>query len=479
MIRPILSIVVMFTLVGLATPTWAQRGGDRGGDEGGRESRWGGRGGDEGGRSRFGGGFPGGGFPGGGFPGGGGPPWGGGGFSRGGDSGRGGFGGGGFGGFNPADMVRRFDRNNNNMIEPDEAQGPAQFFLQRMAQNNPKIDLSKPIPIDLLTGEMERMRGGGGDDDGDSGSDEPQLLIPDFSLDYVPPPVATFGVASAKFTVKVTERDIKEAEDRMRRYDQNRDGSLSADELRGGRWGDDPMQFDRNRDGKLTATELAVRYANRRIEESQRDEERQDDRRSRWGGFGGGGDDGWTRSDDRREESKEEEKRFGDAKSYRLTSREEKTNNSKGLPDFFARSDADGDGQVFMHEFSSSWNDDTLAEFVKWDLNADGAITARECLAALEKGARVSSSTPSGSSSSSSASSSTTTASSSSSGSSGSPDAVQIEWAKRQIGKYDQNNDGQLTAAEWEKMLIKPTGADTNGDGVITVDEYAAFRAKK
>ena len=54
-----------------------------------------------------------------------------------------------------------------------------------------------------------------------------------------------------------------------------------------------------------------------------------------------------------------------------------------------------------------------------------------------------------------------------------------MEWAQRQIAKYDLNRDSQLTANEWEKMIIKPTGADGNGDGVITVEEYAAFRAKK
>jgi hypothetical protein len=58
-------------------------------------------------------------------------------------------------------------------------------------------------------------------------------------------------------------------------------------------------------------------------------------------------------------------------------------------------------------------------------------------------------------------------------------DGDALEYAKRQIGKYDLNGDGMLTKSEWEKMIIKPTGADANGDGVITAEEYAAFRAKK
>ena len=166
--------------------------------------------------------------------------------------------------------------------------------------------------------------------------------------------------------------------------------------------------------------------------------------------------------------------RFGDTKSYRIVG--SSATGVSGLPDFFSRADKNSDGQVMMDEFSSTWNADTLTEFLKWDLNNDGVITAKECKAALERGARVGGATSVASSSSSSASSQPSTASASSSQAIG---GTHVEWATRQIEKYDQNGDGQLTANEWEKMIIKPVGADTNGDGVLTVEEYAAFRAQK
>lgn len=443
---------------------------------------------DSGGRGGFdrgSGGFPGGGFPGGGPPGRGGFDRGG---DRGGDRGR--------GGFDPADMLRRFDRNGNNMIDPDEAEGPARFFLQRLAQNNPRIDLTKPVPIDQLTGEMDRMRGGDRSDrdrsDGTGpSSNEPQLLVPDFSLSVEPVPVAGFGAGSDKlFSVKVEDRDLKEAEERLRRYDRDRDGSLSQEELRSGRWSDDPMQYDRNRDGKLSVSELAVRYANRRQEEEQRRSSDRDSRSgrgedsrggrggdSRWGGGGGspwggggderwgrgGGDDGWRQRERGAEEP--EATRFGDAKSYRSSSSSPATD-IKGLPDFFARSDVNGDGQVQMSEFSSSWDAETLAEYLEWDLNRDGVITVRESLAAA-KGKSGSSAASSSAASSSSVRGDSTTG------------GEYMEWATRQLAKYDTNNDGQLTADEWEEMVVKPVGADTNEDGIITVEEYAAFRSKK
>ncbi|MEM7476379.1 MAG: protein kinase [Planctomycetota bacterium] len=65
------------------------------------------------------------------------------------------------------------------------------------------------------------------------------------------------------------------------------------------------------------------------------------------------------------------------------------------------------------------------------------------------------------------------------SASSGKVDEAYVDWAKKQMSRYDFNKDGQLSKAEWQKMIIKPVGADLNGDGTITVEEYAVFRASK
>jgi Ca2+-binding EF-hand superfamily protein len=377
-------------------------------------------------------------------------------------------------------MLSRFDTNGNKMIDPSEAQGPAQFFLQRLAQSNPKIDLKKPIPISQLTEEISRMRGG--DSGGGSTSresDEPELLVPNFSLDYVPEPVMGFGAGSSVFNVKVEERDLKEAEDRLSRYDRDRNGLLNKEELQAGRWSDDPMQYDRNRDGQLNKSEMAVRYANRRVQDEERRNASNDSRsNSSRDSSRGGGENGWGRRGEAQPEE-EEVARFGDAKSYRSASGA--AAGTSGLPDFFARSDADGDGQVLMSEFSSSWTQSTLEEFQKWDLNKDGIIIASECLAALDAGTRVTASASSAPAGGSTPGASRPTSVAGSGGSS-SPVAIggtQMEWATRQIEKYDKNGDGQLTASEWEAMIIKPIGADANGDGILTAEEYAEFRAKK
>jgi len=52
------------------------------------------------------------------------------------------------------------------------------------------------------------------------------------------------------------------------------------------------------------------------------------------------------------------------------------------IPEWFIEKDTDGDGQVMMSEFATTWNDERVAEFNKCDLNRDGIITPQECLAA-------------------------------------------------------------------------------------------------
>ena len=53
-------------------------------------------------------------------------------------------------------------------------------------------------------------------------------------------------------------------------------------------------------------------------------------------------------------------------KSYRVKTVTERL--PKGLPEWFARSDADADGQVAMAEFATSWSDAVLKDFAQFDL---------------------------------------------------------------------------------------------------------------
>lgn len=501
--------VLMFTVSASAQRGGGFRGGDRGGD----------RGGSGGFRGGSGGGFRGG--SGGGFRGG--PPGGG---SRGGPPG---------GGF--SSFIARLDTNGNGMIDPDERVGRIGDFIGRIAESNRSIDPSRPIPLDRLTEAMdryrqERMRGDsrdrGSDRDRDRGgsssrsrssdSDEPEPLVPGFGLEEQPLPPAGFGSAGDLFVVQVTDDDREDAEDRMRRYDRNRDGRLSREEISGGRWSDDPFRYDANRDGSLTPNELAVRYAQRRIDrERARSEDDDDDRdsNSRYSRFSYRGRDGGDRDDGRSRYSFSrdgDERSDGDssrgplARTYRFLSPEERL--PAGLPDWFASLDADRDGQVLMAEFAEQWNDSVAANFSAFDTNGDGLITPEECLSAsaggVTRGGTSSSSGSSyaGSSSSSSRSSSyrnsssrvtyasrNTTSEPSASSRSDSDDADVVTAEASEPA--DEPADSEPAATASSEVASEPAAGaeqvspkyqsfgkrtvdqyDSNKDGVLTPDEW-------
>jgi hypothetical protein len=80
-------------------------------------------------------------------------------------------------------------------------------------------------------------------------------------------------------------------------------------------------------------------------------------------------------------------------KSYRFLTAQERL--PTGLPDWFKQKDLDGDGQITMAEFATSWTEATAAEFTKYDLNNDGVITPDEVLKVLGKTTSVAKTTKS------------------------------------------------------------------------------------
>ncbi len=454
------SNLIVLAFVFSCVPAIAQPpgGGDRGGDRGG-----------------FGGGPPGGGFggrggpPGGGF---GGPPGGGFGGPPGGESGgRGGPPGGGDrggssrGSFDPSSFLTRLDANGNGILDPEEQQGPAQFLISRMQQGGMKIEPGKPISLKTLTKGFEDMQksresGGGNSSRGNQEPEVPELLVPGFGIpvEEMPTPPLGFGAAAEMLATPVAPEDLREAEERMRRYDENKDGFLTKNEV--SRFSGSPMDFDRNRDGKLSVSELAVRYARRReTEESSRDERK--DRRDR------GGNETVAIPDV-----------YDGRKSYRATP----GGTAEGLPGWFTDKDKDQDGQVSMAEYAGQWNDDVVTEFFNFDLSADGVITEAECLRAVNDGAQsrvASASSASPSSGSTSTSSPAPDSSRPATTSVGQVDDKTLKYAEKIISRYDANKDGSITATEWKDMLIDPSPADANRDGRVSTMEYAQWMQQR
>lgn len=403
------------------------------------------------------------------------------------DGGREGFG----GGFDPSMFLGRMDRNGNGMIDADEMEGPARFMLERMARSNPKIDLSKPIPLSTITESFQQMRGGSSSSS--STSDEvatgPSVLVPGFGVKLERPPVPGFGMNANAASIRVDEQDLRDADERIQRYDRNRDSVLDEAELRDGRWSDSPMQYDKNGDGKLTRDELAVRYAKRRMESSSSSSSGGDSRDSRDSrsdrdrqGYG----------DREREEKKEAPNPFEKIASYRLTDRDGKLKRPAGLPEWFARYDVNGDNQVSMDEFVKRPSAEAIEDYARFDANLDGFITAKECLAAHKNGHIPGSGSGSGSSPSSSSSSSGATASSGSgtaggaspasgSSASGGGSSAMRGWVEGRVKKYDKNGDGKFDIDEYKVYNSSGdfTKVDANKDGFADVDELTIERTRK
>ena len=164
-----------------------------------------------------------------------------------------------------------------------------------------------------------------------------------------PPPGTSSSSSSSSGSSSPDSKIQSYADSLLKQYDDNKDGSLQEAEW--SKMRSEHHAADRNGDKVITRQELFDRLLS-----------------SSRGSSGGGS------SYSSRGGSKP-----GDRKSYRALTPTERL--PKGLPSWFARDDANADGQVSMAEYASAWSDAKVAEFLKYDQNGDGLITAKECLA--------------------------------------------------------------------------------------------------
>lgn len=355
---------------------------------------------------RHGGGPPGGGMHGGGPPGGmyrgGGPPGGG---SRGGgddrDRGRS------WGGYRgPSDdrsrleryeaFITSMDTNKNGRIDANEAEGPRGYFVRRLAERA-KVDAKFPLSISRLRDGLKKNyanEDSRSDRDSDSRSDkkdsDQEPLVPAFGVEQIVLPVvlkfgerpptngasATAKPAAPSNSNGSSSRSSGEGDERMRRWaeamirqnDRNHNGKLERNEWGGLRG--DPRQTDRNHDGVITREEMERQLSSYRR------------------GGGSGGDSRSSHGDSRASRSSRSDSDNSDRrKSYRLSSPTERL--PDGLLPWFVQRDSNGDGQVAMAEFYSSWTNARALEFTQFDLNGDGVITPKECLASKKPGPKT------------------------------------------------------------------------------------------
>lgn len=162
------------------------------------------------------------------------------------------------------------------------------------------------------------------------------------------------------------DRTTRYAASLIDRYDKNHNSVLDKDEWKEMRG--DPEKSDLNNDGKITKDELVERFRSYRRGDSSKENKQNSTRGSREARTGRS----IGRSRDRDEESNVRN-------TYRFTPAADR------LPgdarSWIERYDDNGDAQVSMAEFSSTWTSSKVREFEKYDLNGDGLVTAKEYLA--------------------------------------------------------------------------------------------------
>jgi hypothetical protein len=54
-----------------------------------------------------------------------------------------------------------------------------------------------------------------------------------------------------------------------------------------------------------------------------------------------------------------------------------------------------------------------------------------------------------------------------------------LDYYRKLIAKYDKNGDKHLDSTEWGSMSKNPEAADVDGNGRISVEEYAGWSMKR
>jgi Ca2+-binding EF-hand superfamily protein len=239
-------------------------------------------------------------------------------------------------------VIRQYDKNKNGILDPDEIATVRWRDDWKTDDKNSDGRLTR----EELAERMARTWGRGRKS---------------------PPPgaaTASRGNGSWASPAGAADRARQHAAALIKQNDKNNNGKLDGDELKS--LSSFSRGADFNRDGTITLDEMTRRV----------------------GSFGGGPvavslDSSRSSNRSRRPgllvrmaEAQSNADRWSGRESYRFLTPTERL--PKGLPSWFVQKDVDGDGQVTMAEFSSTWNETDLVNYTKFDKNGDGRITPSE-----------------------------------------------------------------------------------------------------
>ncbi|MDA0285395.1 MAG: proprotein convertase P-domain-containing protein [Planctomycetota bacterium] len=311
--------------------------------------------------------------------------------------------------------LERLDTNQDGRIDPGEITPLARPYLERIARER-RMQLDRPNDIATLQ-EAARIyyalrNGVAGGNVRPAGESSVQTFAPDTDQPLVP----EFGLGDVKYPY--IQADLNAAESIIRKCDRNGDGYVDRAEAANSKWTHrDPFEMDLNKDDRLSRQELTQRYARRRLLDNAATELVQKARRT--GGdirpsirtqgnpvsSGSGRNSSRLVSDmmERFDMNRNERLEFLEAKKLGIPQgrvdldndgalsrdelfafvkqlQDEAGDLTAGLPLWFVERDADRDGQVAMHEFTTEWTNENRQEFTSLDANSDGLLTPSELL---------------------------------------------------------------------------------------------------
>lgn len=316
------------------------------------------------------------------------------------------------------ESIEKLDKNNDGYIESDEVTPLARPYLERILKGRSSSDpFYRPVSIERIREAARIYYAVKNGVSGRSVYPDTDAKVKSFGPQRNETIVPEFGLAKIRFPY--TQADIDETESTLRRSDRNQDGMIDRAEALRARWTHrDPFADDLNGDDRLSRMELIQRYARRRLLEGDSDElvqrarrvgsgiessrksNKRDDRSEWWRK---GGSEYWltasimgrfdTNRNGRLEVAEAQQLGFrpgrvdvdGDGELTRdemfalITQLQDEVGDmTETLPAWFFENDANRDGQIAMHEFTTEWTLRKHQEFELLDTNGDGILTAME-----------------------------------------------------------------------------------------------------
>lgn len=366
-------------------------------------------------------------------------------------------------GFNVKNFLQRLDKNQNGKLEPGEIPDDrTRSFLK-----NAGVDTDKSVDINSFSKDVSKKKSERREARRKARS---KTNMPGFAVDHDNESTMGFAVAnSERETIARTasssfsESSRKMADWVLGKYDKNKDGKLSPDEIKGARWQDPPAKdSDTNKDGTLSKVELLRRYQKREEGTSKKDSNRSSRSSSRE-----------SRSRDRFSRSPDRSSRKSSKKTVIKTSTttDKKNKNLRRgyeayVEGIFKKFDENSDGKLDKAEIDKMRRKPDKGA----DTNKDGNVSSEELLNSyLTKAGQdpVRGSSGSGKSSAKSKSSSGSATMTTSSGAK----------PREPLTDMDKNKNGQIEMAEFLKdytqsSFDKFNKKDLDGDGIITRREW-------